>query len=253
MKAKLRSGTKSASANCYGRSVRNRKPYLKAQGASDSLIRALRDANLVVTKEEAAVIETAPRTQVPQAAMESMPMQHGPNVHVFNVAFGHPVNLSQWGGLDYEIAFYSYRFAGEDHIQAAFVDQVGTRTEVSRVIPLLGTSETEAFSQNWFPSNAVRSWRFTPYDATGDMRDQRFNFGDTISVSSRAVGRPTRIDWDNPVFINGQPYTMYPVYGSGGVSLYYMVEPATPAPRSRSFRTSGKAQLGEYRASAFNP
>ena len=30
------------------------------------------------------------------------------------------------------------------------------------------------------------------------------------------------IDWDNPVFFDGQPYTFYPVYGAGGVSLYYI-------------------------------
>jgi hypothetical protein len=93
---------------------------------------------------------------------------------------------------------------------------------VSRVIPLQGISEGEAFSNDWYPNNTVRSWRFTPYDATGDNRDRRFNFSDTVSVSSRSVTRPTRIDWDNPIFIEGQPYTFYPVYGAGGVSLYYI-------------------------------
>jgi hypothetical protein len=195
---------------------------LKAQGASDSLIKSLRETNVIISKEESALIETAPKSQPQLAVSEAMQMNHGPNVHVFNVAFGHPINLSQWGGLDYEIAFFSYRFAGEDHIQPAFVDQFRTRTEVSRVIPEAGISENEAFSQNWFPSNAVRSWRYTPYDAIGDTRDHRFNFSDTVSVSSHAVGRPTRIDWDNPVFFGGQPYTFYPVYGSGGVSLYYI-------------------------------
>ena len=53
---------------------------------------------------------------------------------------------SALGGLDYEIAFYSYRIAGEDHIQPAFVDQFGTRTEVSRTIPLI--SEGEAITRD---------------------------------------------------------------------------------------------------------
>ena len=194
---------------------------LKSQGASDSLISSLRGSNLVASKEEISAAERS-TTHGPAAATEAMSFHHGPHVHVFNVAFGHPINLSQWGGLDYEIAFDSYRFAGEDHIQATFVDPIGTRTEVSRLIPSAGLSEGEVVSQDWFPTNAVRSWRYTPYDARGDVRDHRFNFSDTVSVSSQSVTRPTRIDWDNPIFIEGQPYTFYPVYGAGGVSLYYI-------------------------------
>lgn len=30
------------------------------------------------------------------------------------------------------------------------------------------------------------------------------------------------IDWRNPVFIRGVPYTLYPIYGVRGVSLYYI-------------------------------
>jgi hypothetical protein len=36
------------------------------------------------------------------------------------------------------------------------------------------------------------------------------------------VSRPVAIDWRNPVFIDGQPYTFYPVYGAGAVSLYFI-------------------------------
>jgi hypothetical protein len=193
---------------------------LKSQGATDSLVSSLRSSNLVASKEEAAAAERSTTRESSPAADAMSGHRHGPRVHVFNVAFGHPINLSQYGGLDYEIAFYSYRSAGEDHIQPAFVDPVGTRTEVSRMLPLI--SEGEAVSQDWFPRNEVRSWRFTPYDARGDLRDNRFNFSDSVAISSYAVGRPTRIDWDNPVFIEGQPYTFYPVYGAGGVSLYYI-------------------------------
>lgn len=194
---------------------------LKSQGASESLISSLRGSNALASKEEVAAAEKS-TSRAPVAAADSVSNHRGPRVHVFNTAFGHPINLSQWGGLDYEIGFYSYRFAGEDHIQAAFVDQFATRTEVSRVIPSAGLSEGEVVNRDWFPSNEVRSWRFTPYDARGDVRDHRFNFSDTVSVSSQSVGRPTRIDWDNPIFIDGQPYTFYPVYGAGGVSLYYI-------------------------------
>src|SRR6266403_1214665 len=200
---------------------------LKSQGASDSLIKSLRDSNLVISKEEAAAVEAAAarESSARSAEITSHPGHHR-HVMVFDVAFGHPINLSQWGGLDYEIAFYSYRFAGEDHVQPAFIDNVLTRTEVVRNIPL--TSEGETFTQDWFPTNGVRNWRFTPYDGRGydgrgDFRDTRsFNFSDSVAVSSYSVSRPVAIDWRNPVFIDGQPYTFYPVYGAGAVSLYFI-------------------------------
>lgn len=202
--------------------TRDQESTLKAQGASDSLVSSLRSSSLVASKEEAAAAARSTSSSAAPAPNDSMARHHGPHVRVFNVAYGQPINLSEFGGLDYEIAFNSYRFAGEDHIQASFVDQYSTRTEVSRLFPQAGLSEGEAVSQDWYPTNAVRSWRYTPYDARGDVRDSRFNLSDTVAVNSRSVTRPTRIDWDNPVFIEGQPYTFYPVYGAGGVSLYYI-------------------------------
>src|SRR5206468_409121 len=204
---------------------------LKSQGASDSLIQSLRNSNVVVSKEEAAAVESAAReSSMPSA--EIHPAGHHRHVLVFDVAFGRPINLSQWGGLDYEIAFYSYRFAGEDHIQPALIDNVGTRTVVSPIIPTGGQSASETFTSDWFPTNGVRNWRFTPYngrdyDNRGDFRDMRSisfgnNFSDSVAVSSYSVSRPVAIDWNDPVFLDGQPYTFYPVYSAGGVSLYFI-------------------------------
>jgi hypothetical protein len=197
---------------------------LKSQGASDSLIQALRDSKLVVSKEEAVAAEAA---GAHQAAGGSTELQnHYPRVDVFEVAFGHPINLSRWGGLDYEIAFYSYRFAGEDHVQPALIDNYGTKTIVSRTIPL--ESEGEVFTSDWFPTNGVRNWRFTPYngvdyDNRGDFRDPRsINFSDSVAVTSRSASRAIAIDWRNPQFIDGQPYTFYPVYVGPGASLYFI-------------------------------
>src|SRR6266403_1091609 len=202
---------------------------LKSQGASDSLIKSLRDSNLVISKEEAAAVEAAAarESSARSAEITSHPGHHR-HVMVFDVAFGHPINLSQWGGLDYEIAFYSYRFAGEDHIQPALIDQVGTRTVVSPLVPTGGLSVTETFPSDCFPTNGVRNWRFMPYDGVdydnrGDFRDARsIYFSDTVGVSSYSVSRPVAVDWDSPVFFDGQPYTFYPVYGAGGVNLYYI-------------------------------
>ena len=201
---------------------------LKSQGASDSLIQSLRNSNLVVSKEEAVAVESAAARESSASAAEMHPACHHRHVLVFDVALGHPINLSQWGGLDYEIAFYSYRFAGEDHIQPALIDQVGTRTVVSPLVPTGGLSVTETFPSDWFPTNGVRNWRFMPYngvdyDNRGDFRDARsIYFSDTVGVSSYSVSRPVAVDWDAPVFLEGQPYTFYPVYGAGGVNLYYI-------------------------------
>src|SRR6266702_2425892 len=198
----------------------------KSQGASDSLIQSLRNSNLVVSKEEAVAVESAAARESSASAAEMHPAGHHRHVLVFDVALGHPINLSQWGGLDYEIAFYSYRFAGEDHIQPALIDNVGTRTVVFRTTPFL--SEGETFTSDWFPTNGVRNWRFTPYngvdyDNRGDFRDTRsINFSDTVAVSSYSVSRPVAVDWNDPVFFDGQPYTFYPVYGAGGVNLYFI-------------------------------
>jgi hypothetical protein len=197
---------------------------LKSQGASDSLIKSLRDSNLVAPKEEAAAAESILPRQVNSSAAE--PQNHFPHVDVFEVAFGHPINLSRWGGLDYEFAFYSYRFAGEDHVLPALIDTIGTRTVVSRTIPL--ESEVDAFGANWFPTNGIRNWRYTPYnlydyDNRGDVRDPRsINFSDSVAVSSYSSSRAIAIDWRNPQFIDGQPYTFYPVYIGPGASLYFI-------------------------------
>jgi hypothetical protein len=204
---------------------------LKSQGASDSLIRSLRNSNLVVSKEEAAAVESAAARANSSEAGEDIHHGHRPHVVVFDVAFGHPINLSQWGGLDYEIALYSYRFAGEDHIVAAQIDQWSTRTVASKIIRTGSYSENEVLTEDWYPTNGVRNWRYEPYNGSGgtlyngrgDFRDTRsFDFGDSIAVSSQTVSRPITIDWNDPVFFEGQPYTFYPVYSAGEVSLYFI-------------------------------
>lgn len=193
---------------------------LKGQGASDSLLQALRGPNLLASKEEMAACEARDRQVAARAQEDAAMNASAPQVHVFNLAFGHPINLSQWGGADYEFAFYSYRVAGEDYVEPAMIDNVRTGTSVSRTLPLL--SERDAFARDWYPVNEVRNWRFTPYDARGDLKDNRFNFSDSVAISSNSFARPMQIDWDSPVFIEGQPYTFYHVYGAGGVALYYI-------------------------------
>ena len=192
---------------------------LRTQGASDSLVQLLRTSNVVASKEEADAADAIDRRRAAALAHEEM-APRGPNVRVFNIAFGQPINLSEFGGADYEIAFYSFRIAGEDKVQPALIDNIRTGTDVARNIPL--QSESDAFASSFFPTNEVRNWRFTPYGARHDLRDDRFNWSDSVAISSHAKTRPLQIDWDSPVFFEGQPYTFYRVYGAGGVSLYYI-------------------------------
>jgi hypothetical protein len=124
---------------------------LKSQGASDSLIQSLHNSNWVASKEEVAAIETRDRQTQSQQREEAQVNNSRQHVLIFDVAFGHPINLSQWGGSDYEIAFYSYRIAGEDYVQPALIDNVRTGTAVSRSIPLI--SEDDSFAQDWYPTN----------------------------------------------------------------------------------------------------
>ena len=192
---------------------------LKAQGATDSLLQSLRSSSVIASKEEAAAFDASHSQAGPSKDRDEIAAP-STKVSVLNVAFGHSINLSQWGGADYDIAFYSYRVAGEDYIQAAMVDNVRTGTDVARNIPLL--SEGEAFTKDRFPTNETRNWRFTPYSARGNLKDNNFNFSDSVAISSHSFSRPLQIDWNNPVTIEGQPYNFFPVYGAGGVSLYYI-------------------------------
>ncbi|MDQ6860005.1 MAG: hypothetical protein M3032_02465 [Verrucomicrobiota bacterium] len=197
---------------------------LKQQGARESLIQTLRRPGITLAAADASAFQArrdaARQAAHPMAAPRGEANIAASNVHVFNVAFGHPLNLSQWGGLDYEIAFYSYRFAGEDHVEPVMIDNVRTVTEVTR--PIRFTSEDEAFASDFFPTNAVRNWRHTPYNERNDVRDNRLALNDTVSVRSNFASRPLAIDWQSPVYIQGQPYAFYPVYGAGDVSLYYI-------------------------------
>src|SRR5262245_44739681 len=62
---------------------------LKSQGASDSLIKSLRDSNLFASKEEVAAAEAATSHQTNSLPIEMQ--RHYPRVDVFDVAFGHPI------------------------------------------------------------------------------------------------------------------------------------------------------------------
>src|SRR5256714_3967935 len=186
---------------------------LKSQGASDSLVQSLRSSSLIASSAEVASSETKAE---PKTASASEPDRDTApeSLQVFDVTAGHPINLSQWGGPDYEFAFNIYRYAGENIIEPVMVDTVRTYTDVAPYVGVLGTG----------PRTAVpyfRGGRLIPY-LGGDLKDDSYMIGDYISVSSHSTTRGMSIDRKHPVFVKGVPYTLYPIYGAGSTSLYYI-------------------------------
>ena len=208
---------------------------LKSEGASNSLLQSLRNSNYVLSKEDAAAFDMQ-RDQQAKVAKISKDSSNDcascPNIQMVDVALGHPINLSQWGGYDYELAFYAYRFAGEDIVEPVNTDPIRTYSDVTRYAY---GSEDEVFANNAFRRQRFMSYdndahRFTPYSGRRDLKDDRINadkFSDTVAVTSRSVSRPLAIDWSSPVAIKGVPYALYPVYAEGGVSLYYISSSST--------------------------
>ena len=188
---------------------------LKSQGASDSLVQSLRNSALVASSTDVAAIEPKAPTPKTASSTEANGDSATENLQVFEVTAGHPINLSQWGGPDFEFAFNVYRYAGENIVEPVLIDTVRTYTDVAHYVGVLGTGPR---------TNAPHfrgGGRLIPY-LGGDLKDDTHMIGDYISVSSHSASRGMSIDQKNPVFIKGVPYTLYPIYGAGSTSLYYI-------------------------------
>jgi hypothetical protein len=188
---------------------------LKSQGASDSLVQSLRNSALVASSTDVAATEPkapAPKTApAPEPDRDSAPE----SLQIVDVTAGHPINLSQWGGPDYEFAFNVYRYAGENIVEPVLVDTVRTYTDVAHYVGVLPTGPRTAVPH--FRSNR----HLIPY-LNGDLKDDTHYIGDYIAVSSHSASRGMSIDRRHPVVFKGSPYTLYPVYGAGGTELYYI-------------------------------
>ena len=112
---------------------------LKSQGASDSLVQSLRNSALVASSADIAASEA--KAPAPKVAPAPEPDHDSvsDNLQVFDVTAGHPINLSQFGGPDYEFAFNIYRYAGENIVEPVMVDPVRTYTDVAHYVGPLGT------------------------------------------------------------------------------------------------------------------
>lgn len=186
---------------------------LKSQGASESLLKSLRSPDLVLSAAAAAEF-TAATSKAPAQARATDSSARDPNVHVLNVGYGHSINLSFWGGPDYEVAFQSYRYAGEDRVQAVLIDPVCTMVDERTYL-----GDGRRFDR--FTEDGYRSDRLTPY-LGGDLKNDEISRSHFTSVSARRVTRVLEIDHRNPVRLEGVPYNLYRVYGAGGVGLYFI-------------------------------
>ncbi|MEN3370440.1 MAG: hypothetical protein V7609_2583 [Verrucomicrobiota bacterium] len=188
---------------------------LKSQGASDSLIQSLRKPALIAAPETAVKADAKSQPPKMQPPAETVTDSAADNVQVFEVSAGQPINLSQWGGPDYEFAFNVFRFAGENVVEPVMVDTVRTYTDVAHYVGVLGTGPrtTQRFYRG--------AGRLIPY-LGGDLKDDTHMIGDYIAVSSHSASRAMSIDRRHPVFMKGSPYTFYPIYGVRGASLYYI-------------------------------
>jgi hypothetical protein len=188
---------------------------LKSQGASDSLVQSLRGSALIASSADLPPSETkAPAPKI-VSAPEPDRDTASENLQVFDVTAGHPINLSQWGGPDYEFAFNIYRYAGENIIEPVMVDTVRTYTDVAHYVGVLGTGPRTAVP--YFRGNK----HLTPY-LGGDLKDDSHMIGDYIAVSSHSTTRAMSIDRRHPVVFKGSPYTLYPIYGAGSAEIYYI-------------------------------
>jgi hypothetical protein len=97
-------------------------------------------------------------------------------------------------------------------VEPVIVDTVRTYDEVSTYHGLLPRASRQSYYWND---------GFTPY-LGGNLKDDTYMIGGYVSAVSHSASRRISIDRANPVFIKGSPYTLYPIYGVRGVSLYYI-------------------------------
>ena len=188
--------------------TRQQEGLLKSQGANDALLRSLRDSSVALSPSQADALaaeqQLAARNRPTASDRREEDDSLGENVQVFDVSYGHPVNLGRWGGPDLEIAFNCRRFGDEE--ACAFACGSGDLIE-PEITDGAGT----------YVDTATYLGQGRPDDST-TIFDRR-NY---VSVVAHESSRPISIDMTNPVSIRGVPYLLYPVYEARGICLYFI-------------------------------
>lgn len=176
---------------------------LRAQGASDSLIESLRNTPAVPESETPAAEpnrEGRP-TGGARARNEALYADTRKNdVHVFDVAYEHPINLSFWGGPDREFVFHRSSDLEGDARKVEMIDPNRSYTHYATYI---GSSSPGFVSL-----------------------EQNYS-----AATAHTFARPLSIDTEHPVRVPGVRYSMYPVYSSGDVALYYIASVGSSSAR----------------------
>jgi hypothetical protein len=165
---------------------------LRAQGASDSLIRALHRSDFTLSQSEAASFEAARPAAAPAPAPHNAGTDRArTNVQIVDVGVDQPINLSGWGGPDVELAFRAPDIVETGRSEAELIDPNSSHVHYAT-----------------YRGYRVPNWE--PVDP------------EYTSIVAHVFTRPLHIDWRNPVRMNDVPYLLYPVYSFRGASIYFI-------------------------------
>lgn len=163
---------------------------LRAQGAAESLVNRLRDSALVLSQNDLASYEAnRDRSATPRASSHQGTATGG-DLALVDVGYGHPINLSFWGGPDQEFVFSPTDRFERGTAKVEMIDPVGTYTHVQTY---LGVS-----TPDWYAGER-----------------------EYTSATAHEFRRPIPVDFSNPLRVAGHPL-LYPVYAARGVALYYI-------------------------------
>src|SRR5205814_693125 len=70
--------------------------------------------------------EASRSTRIPAPVQREAFASQGPNVEIVNVSCGHPVNLSYWGGPDYDFTFRSRDIVEVGRPEVEMIEPAGT-------------------------------------------------------------------------------------------------------------------------------
>ncbi|MFL6526791.1 MAG: hypothetical protein ACJ8IQ_01705 [Chthoniobacterales bacterium] len=188
---------------------------LKKEGASDSLISTLRNAT-IAPEQSTSVAPVGGRGRNLGPDIDATADDRGyrsgaPNVQIIDVGVGEPVNLSAWGGADREFVF-SPRSITDLRRTYSFYEKAN--------FPFYRDPLAEPTTDELTMVEPIGTW--THRSTYLGVAQWQPLLADYTAATEHSLTRPIEVQRHSPVFVPGVPYTLYPIYGAGGVSLYYI-------------------------------
>lgn len=163
---------------------------LRAQGATESLVQRLRDTGFFLSQSELALFEAnRDRSSAPRGPSRQ-DGDAGAELALVDLDYGHPINLSFWGGPDREFVFSPTDRFERGTAKVEMIDPVGTYTHIRTY---LGVT-----TPDWYAGER-----------------------EYTSATAHEFRRSIPVDFSNPTRVAGHPL-LYPVYSARGVALYYV-------------------------------